>query len=227
MRLSLLTALAAALALPALAQPALPDSADAYVSPTFGIGHVSSQGTAYVVGLDAGRRLGSGVDVGFRLIGGDATYGDAGAYLSAGPTVGLTRHLPGGVEADVRALGLATFADLGGLRSSDGFGLRTLRGTAQATLGRPVRLVGSLQLVPTVGAYATACTTVGFETAPGAGCAEAGALAGAELRFRLFGADVSIPLVVPIRLAGNDRAGEIGAFSVNQSPVTGGIRVRF
>ena len=221
----LLAALAAVLALPAVAQPALPDSGDTYVTPMFGLASVGSLGTAYVVGLDAGRRLGSGADVGFRLRGGDATYGDVGGYLSLGPTVGLTRRLPGGFEADVRALGLATFADLGGLRSSDG--LRVVRGTAQATLGRPLRIAGSVQLVPTIGAYATACATLGLDTPDDARCAEAGALAGAEFRFRLFGADVSVPLVVPIRVFGNDRAGQIGPFEAFPAPITGGLRVRF
>ena len=223
MRPVLLAALAAVLALPAAAQPVLPDSADAYVSPLFGIASIGSQGTSWVAGLDAGRRVGA-LDVGVRALVGDVTYGEGGAYAAAGPTVGITRRLPGGVEADARALGLVTFADPGG---AGGFGFRAVQGTAQATVGRPVRLVGSLRLVPTVGAYGTACATSGLDAAPGARCAEAGALVGADLRFRLLGADVSLPAVAGIPLVGNDDAGRVGAFDLVPAPISAGLRIQF
>ena len=198
------------------------------MSPLLGIGYASSRGTSFVVGLDAGRRVGVGLDVGFRAVAGDVTFGDAGVYVAAGPSVGLTRRFRGGVEADARLLGLASFADVGGAGSAGGFGLRTVHGTAQATLSRPFRLVGSLRLVPTAGAYGTVCATRGLDAGrPGAECAEAGALVGADLRFRLLGADVSLPIVVPVPVVGNTEAGQVGAFNVVSAPITGGLRVRF
>ena len=224
MRPVLLAALAAALALPAAAQPVLPDSADAYVSPLLGVASVGSLGTSWVAGLDAGRRIGAGADVGFRALVGDVTYGEGGAYVAAGPTVGITRRLAGGFEADARALGLVAFADPGG---AAGFGFRTVQGTAQATVGRPIRLVGSLRLVPTAGAYGTACATSGLEVRPGARCAEAGALVGVDLRFRLLGADVSLPAVVAIPVVGNDDAGQVGAFDLVPAPVSASVRIQF
>ena len=58
-------------------------------------------------------------------------------------------------------------------------------------------------------------------------CAEAGALVGVDVRFRAFGARVSVPLIVGVPVAGNDRAGRIGAFGVPTVPVMGGLRVGF
>ena len=212
----------------AAAQPALTDSSDTYVTPIFGIASFGSVGTSYLVGLDAGRRLPSGLDVGFRALGGDVTYGEAGSYLEVGPQVGLTRRLPAGLEADVRAVATASFADLGPSTQAEGFGLRVVRGAAQTTLSRPFRLVGSLKLAPTVGAYGTACATVGFESLrQNAQCAEAGAIVGLDVRFRVLGADVSLPVVVGLPLIGNDHAGRLGTFGVPSAPITGGLRVQF
>ena len=219
------TALALALLLlsfPALAQPVLLDSSDTYVSPLAGVAVLGSQGTAFVVGVDTGRRIAPAVDLGMHLSAGDLTYGAGGAFLTLGPSLGTTHQLGGGVEFDARVLGTATFADVS---VADGFGLRRIRGTGQATLSRSFLIVGSLSLAPTVGAYASACQTLGITTT--GRCAEAGALAGVDLRFRLFGADMSLPLVLSIPLAGDDRAGEFGVFDVSRAPVTGGLRFRF
>ena len=227
MRLVLLAATAAAFALPAAAQPALPDSADAYVSPILGFGYGGQQGSTFLVGGEVGRRLPSGVDVGLRAYGGNVTFGSTSPLATVGPTVGYTRHLPGGIEADARVLGTLTFADLDGLGGSDGFGLRALNGAAQATLGRPFRVVGSLQLAPTVGGFASVCTALGVETASDAGCASAGIVGGVDVRFRAFGAEVSVPVVGAYTLTGNTRAGQLGAFQVVQTPITAGVRIRF
>ncbi|WP_420457469.1 hypothetical protein [Rubrivirga sp.] len=221
-------ALAALLAPSVLAQPVLTDSSDTYVSPLFGIGSSGGGRTAFLVGADVGRRVAPSVDLGARVIGGDLTYGDGGAFLTVGPTLGTTRRLGAGVELDARLLGTATFADLGPRVGDDGFGLRRIQGTGQVSLSRPLRVVGSLRLAPTVGAYGTACRVIGYEvTGAALRCAEAGALAGVDVRFRLFGADVSLPVVAPIRLVGNDAAGRLGLFDVSQVPITGGLRVRF
>ena len=208
-----------------LAQPVLTDSSTVYVSPRVGVGSVGSLGTAYTVGADLGARIGRDTDLGLRVSAGDLSFGEAGAFLTVGPTAGYTRGLGAGLELDARVLGAVTFADLGAGLGRDGFALQAARGTAQLTLSKPFRLVGSLELAPTVGAYGTACAY--DSVSPTGGCAEAGALAGADLRFRLFGADVSMPLVFPIRLLGEHPASRLGVFHESSIPSVGGIRGRF
>ena len=226
MRLSLLAALAVS-AHAVSAQPVLTDSAYTYVSPVLGYGVSGSAGAAFVGGLEVGRRVGPGLDVGFRAVGGNLELGGDQIYLALGPTVGTTRRTASGFEFNVRLAGTATFADLDGLRGSEGFGLRVLRGTGQATVSKPLRLGGSFQLAPVAGLYGTACSPVGVEPALGAGCLEGGALLGVDLRFRVLGADVAVPFVFSVSVLGDDRAGRLGAFDASSSPVTGGIRVRF
>ena len=213
----------ALLALPAAAQPALPDSATRYLSPIFGMG--GSNGIdALVVGVEAGQRISPTLDVGLLVVGGDNRYGPGGRFLTLGPTAGYTRALGAGVEFDARAQTSVTFSDV---RANDLFGVRSVGAVTQATLSRPLRLVGSLRVAPTVGGYLSACQTVGVEVRPGVGCAEAGVLVGADLRFRLFGADVSVPVVAAVPLAGNDAALDFGTFGVRRAPVTAGIRIKF
>ncbi len=226
---TLALALAVLLAPALAAQPVLVDSADVYVSPLLGFGYGGSEvGTSFSVGADAGYRVTPAFDIGVRALAGDLGYDEGGAFLTVGPTLGTSRRLGAGVELDARLLGTATFADLGPGVGDDGFGLRRLQGTGQVSFSRPLRVVGSLKLAPTVGAYATACRVVGYEvTGAGLGCAEAGALAGVDVRFRLFGAGVSFPVVAPIRLVGNDDAGRLGLLDVSQVPITGGMRIRF
>ena len=211
------------LALPASAQPVLSDSTTRYVTPALFLGGSAGQGTLWAAGLGAGQRLASGVDVGVYALAGDLQFGEGGAFLSLGPTVGRSGRL-GPFETDVRAGAVATLADLGGV--DGGFALRTLALEGQATVGREVALGGSFRLVPTVGAYATLCTAPGLDPRPGTGCAEAGLLAGADLRFRVWGLDVSVPVLVRAPVLGNDDAGRIAPFT-GVPPVSTGLRIRF
>lgn len=224
LRLLALAALAA-VALPAASQPVLPDSAAVYVSPRLGVVHQSSQGTAFTVGADLGARIRRDTDLGLRISAGDLSTGEAGAFLTVGPMAGYSREIGAGVELDARVLGALTFADLAEGVGNDGFSLQSARGTAQLTLSKPYRLLGSLHLAPTVGAYGTACAY--DAVTPSGTCAEAGALVGADLRFRLFGADVSMPIVLPIRMTGGTPAQSLGVFHDSSIPSVGGIRIRF
>ncbi len=219
-------ALLAVMAPTVLAQPVLTDSSDTYVNPVLGFGYGGSGlGAVFAVGVEAGRRVSPSVDLGVHLSAGDLRWRDGGGFLTLGPTVGSTRSLGAGVELDARALGTATFADLGPLVDADGFGLRRLRGTGQVTLSTSYRVVGSLRLAPTLGAYASACRRVGVESP--SSCSDAGALAGVDVQFRLFGADVSLPVVVPISLVGARDGGRFGVYDLPAAPISGGLRVRF
>ncbi|WP_412067695.1 hypothetical protein [Rubrivirga sp. IMCC43871] len=231
MRFSLALVVALVLgAAPALAQPVLSDSSTFYVSPLGSITHQSSQGTAFTAGGDIGWRLGSSSDVGLRLLTGDLTTRDGdGAFLTVGPTLGTSRRVVGGFELDARLLATATFSDIGPRGTADTFGLQVLRGTAQATVSRPIPIVGSLSLAPTLGLYGTSCATPGYEVAAGsqARCTKGGVLAGVDLRFRVFGADVSMPIIAPILSRGNDLAGQLTNWDVPTAPITGGVRISF
>ncbi|WP_412063230.1 hypothetical protein [Rubrivirga sp. IMCC45206] len=217
-------------AAPALTQPILSDSSAIYVSPLFGIVHQSSEGTALSAGGDVGWRVGASSDIGLRVLAGDLTTQDgSGGFLTVGPTLGTSRRVVGGFELDARLLATATFSDVGPRGTADTFGLQVLRGTAQATVSRPIPIVGSLSLAPTLGLYGTSCATPGYEVPGGsqARCAKGGVLAGVDIRFRVLGADVSVPIIAPILSRGNDHAGHLAGWEVPSVPITGGIRISF
>ncbi|MGB3542560.1 hypothetical protein, partial [Rubrivirga sp.] len=62
---------------------------------------------------------------------------------------------------------------------------------------------------------------------PGGRCAEAGAVAGLDVRFRLLGADISVPLALGFPLVGDTRLEGRGSYLAPYAPLTTGIRVRF
>lgn len=229
MRQPLALLVALAIAAPALAQPVLDDSSTVYLSPVLGVAHQGSMGTAFVLGGDIGWRLGRHSDVGVRVLTGDLSFQDGnGGFLTVGPTAGISGRTPSGFELDARVIGTATFADLGRASDLDGFGLQVLRGTAQVTASRAIPIVGSLRLAPTLGLYGTACSTVGYDrTGPDGRCAEAGVLGGVDLRFRVLGADVSMPIIARLASVGNDFDGRLGVFDLPQAPIQSGIRIRF
>ena len=225
MRLALLAL--ACVALPAVAQPVLPDSAGSYVTPVFGLSYSTSAGGAYVVGANVGRRVSPSVDVGLGIYAADLTRAGTAPSLTVRPQIGYNRALGGGVVGDVRVSASALAADLNGVGGADGFGLRVLGTTPEATLSRSFPIVGSLRIAPTVGGYAAACATFDVVSRPGAQCAEAGALAGADLRFRVFGLDVSLPIVVPIRLVGNTREASLSEYAPFVTSPGRGLTFRF
>lgn len=120
-------------------------------------------GDTYAIDVDGvvGRRYASGLDVGLRMA---AQRGSFARTFRLAPTVGYTRPLALGVLARVE--GVAEYAsasaneitgtDAQGFPTAGWYGFRALTGDVTATVSRPVRVLGSIRLHPTVGGYATA-----------------------------------------------------------------------
>lgn len=227
MRLLYSLALAALVSSGASAQTQYADSSGGFVAL-----HQLSFGSGGTRSVDAtvGRRLGGGFDAGLRL--GYSDYG-VGSGISGGPVVGITRPVGRGfvgrIEGAVRYASSSTV-----IRSSSPFGgepyaLRSLSEDVTATIARPVRIVGSLRLRPTLGLYASAGQRLTLEaperfqgspTARSAG----GVHIELPLTFRLFGQDAAFSAVGRVRLVGDPLNGPT---SVEPAYAGGGLRLNF
>ena len=205
------------------AQSPFADTTNVYVAPVFGYGYSSSGGSAVIGGLEAGVRLSDVVDVGFRAFGGDNGFGGTSPVLAFGPRVGLSAPI-GPFEGYLGTSVTGVFAE--GL-ADDSFGYQSVGLSSEATLGYSVNLGRTFSITPTVGAYGSVCSAREPSPNPDAQCAEVGALVGVDLNFKAFGTDVSIPLMIPIRLGGNMGDAGTGVFGLQSVPATAGIRVRF
>lgn len=237
--------LAAAFALPASAQTHLADSTGGYV----GIQSLSFGSGGKYLGVSGdvvlGWRRADGLDFGLR-VGGDGDDFWAGqvrtmqSEFRIGPAVGYTRPLGRGllgrVEGaalyetfDYRASGevLVYNPDLDGPEtvSERTVGSHRLSGSVTAALARPVRLVGSVRLHPTLGGYVAADGFARYSdsaypsTDPSARVG-AGVHLGLPLSFRLFGQDVAVASYARIPLTQGFRG-------VTGPHAGGGLRLNF
>ncbi len=232
---ALLLAAALVAAVPAFAQtgPAQTGLADSSLTPpanrpavyaerALSLGFVSTTGP-FAVGLySTGVRVGHGLGAGVQAVVGELPYDGLPTFVGAGPEVRLDRALGGGARLELRAAGLARFANT---VSSDGatgaFGLRSLSASTSATIRRPIRITGGLEIVPRLGVRAVVGRQ--FGAVPGdAAFADVGtfrsgsyagvtALAGADIRFRAFKRWWTVPVVAPVPLVGS-RFGTLGAY---------------
>ncbi len=125
-----------------------------------------------------------------------------GLFLSVTPGVSHVRALGAGVDAGAVAGISFTASDF----SEVGAEYHGERAFGAVALSRSFPLVGSVELVPTVGTYATAGRWLDA-TLPdslGSGFASAGLLAGVGVRFRAFGRTWELPLIAPLELVGRD-----------------------
>ena len=230
MRLACTLALAALLSSPSAAQSQYADSTGGYLAL-----HELGFGSGGARGIDGtlGRRLRGGLDVGLRL--GYSSYG-TGSDVSGGPVVGITRPVGRGFVGRVEgalhyASWSATFTSLQDAPEGEvlAFAQRSLAEDVTATLARPVRLVGSLRLRPTLGVYATAAQRLTytaperFRNADGTRAA-AGLHIEIPLTFRLFGQDASVAAVGRLPIVG-DRLNDLQR--VEPACAGGGLRMNF
>lgn len=207
---TLLVALALAAA-PASAQRAEPDSASDADRFSLGThaGLFASDGgvRAGYVGVTGAYRVAPKTAVTFTATGGDLGPG-RDVFLSLGPGVVYTDALDERstwtAQADVRVTGSQSLVT----------GRLPYRGTSAfgaASADRAFKVVGSVEVVPTVGAYAAVGrwmeATGALGDTLGGPFASAGLLGGASVRFSAFGRTWSIPLVVPVEVFGR---GDIG-----------------
>lgn len=195
MRLPLCALAAALLASPALSQTHLADSTGGYVALhelAFG-----SAARSALLDLDGtvGWRFASGFDVGVRV----GYEQRLGTDVLVAPTLGYSRPLGGGSFGRIE--GAVFYGERDWIRSSPEagavtYGDRRVGGDLTATVSRPVRLLGSVRLHPTLGGYAAVDHR--FDTAypedmrpVGAG-SDVGVHMGLPLSFRLFGQDVAV-----------------------------------
>lgn len=218
MRLSAL-ALVAALPLAAASQTHLADSTGGYVAlHELSFGHSGSGWTRALDGT-LGYRFSDRVDAGLRL---GHVSGSLGRSWRVAPTAGYTRRLGAGALARVEGtLAYQTYSwtelesselpdGTSGFERSQPYGARSLSGDVAATVSRPVRLVGSLRVHPTLGVYAAASQAfdrryparIG-DLGPSALRGSAGVQVGLPLSFRLFGQDVSVAPTARFSLVGN------------------------
>ncbi len=224
--LALVVGLAAGLAPDASAQTSRPDSFRYYATPVVGFAY--NDGLAFLAGGVVGRRVGARGDVGIGLYGGDLAYDDFAPFAMLQPVAGVTVPLGDRVRGRAQVSGLALAADRDTARDPEGFGLRVLGAQTEATLSREFPVVGTLRLAPTGGGYAAVCTTQNTVERAGETCAEAGVLVGAQVLVEVFGVDAVLPLVVPVRLAGDTDAADLdGAFNLARRAITGGIQIWF
>lgn len=226
---SLLLAAALLTAVPALAQPAPADSTVSgsagepavYAERALGLGFVSTTGPFAVGRYSTGVRVGRGVGLGVQAVVGELPYDGLSTFVGAGPEMRLDRALGGGSRLELRAAGLARFGNTVSASNGDAgsFGLRSLSASTSATLRRPVRITGGLEVVPRLGVRAVVGRQFGaafgdaafdvpgtFQSGSYVGVA---ALAGADIRFRAFKRWWTIPVVAPVPLVGS-RQGAFG-----------------
>lgn len=202
MRLLYAFALAALVSAPALAQTQYADSSGGFVvlhSLSFGQSGASVQ---RAIDAGVGYRFASGVDASLRVARRSSGFGSATAL---GPTVGMTRPLGAGFTGRLEGSVLASRTSA----SYRGYGdvvsgqpvdvqVRSLRADLTASVSRPVRLVGSLRLHPTLGVFArTGTERVTFDGEPADRAepfpeARTGLHVALPLSFRLFGQTASV-----------------------------------
>ena len=206
----------------ASAQSVLSDSTTFYVIPHVGAVYSLGDGQAGLLGAVVGRRVSSRVDLGLRLDAGDAATDGRALFVAVGPQVGVT----GGAGRLETALRAGTTVLIGQrVAPTDARGVQSVGARAEWTVSRAFTS-GGLRLAPVLGAYGAVCAT--RNAAPtGAGCAEAGAISGFEVGFRALGADVSVPLTVRRRVAGDQRAASSSGLGLMEGTVSSGVRVRF
>lgn len=181
------------------------DDAAPAVRPYTSLGVASGWGTS--VGLVGRVQGAAGVEFPSGLrVGGFAsatTIGARSTTLAVGPELGYRLGLGSGVTLDARAAaGVAVSA--GETFRGETYGARRLSVGTSVRLEREVPVVGSLRLAPHVGAYGVLGrrSAVDAYDAPAETLGSAGLLLGADVRFRLLGRDVSVPLTVPLSLVG-------------------------
>ena len=202
---SLVIALAL-MAAPAFAQGTEPDSASGHsrLSLNAHAGLVVADGRvpAGYAGVTGVYRLGPGTAVTLSVTGGDLGPGRA-VFASLGPGVAHTHTLDerSALEAlaEVRVTG-SQCPSTGALpyRGTSAFG--------SVSVDRAFGIVGSVEIVPTVGAYAAVGQWAEEARASGdslgGAFTSAGVLAGAHVRFSALGRTWELPLVVPVEVLG-------------------------
>lgn len=204
-------ALLLCLAVPALAQSAtVPGDTTSifhrtYSERSLSLGVIGSSGVFGTGRVATGFDLGHGVGVGVQGVVGDAPGDGLSTFVGIGPEARLSRALPGGATLDLRLGSLARFGNVQAAGVSSDFGLRSVATVASATVGRPIRITGGLQIVPRAGIRALADRRFGepnggvFQSGTVTGV---GAVVGADVRFRAFKRWWTLPLVVPVPVAG-------------------------
>lgn len=223
--LTLCALLATATGLPAHAQQPFADSARTYVAAGGTLG-ATSAGRLGSLGLLAGRRLTPQLDLGLWLKGRDLTYGGMTPLVGFGPSLGYTRPLGRGFDVHARVNGGLQLSRLPGDARVMSSGRSLLVGAADVTVSRPLALGRGFSVAPVVGAYGSS----GARAHPGISQLyrhnEFGALAGVDLRFKLLGKRVSLPLVLPLQLLGHPAPlNHTGVW--RSTPRMGGIRISF
>lgn len=176
-----------------------------YSERSFGLGVSSSTGPFGIARVATGFEVGHGVGVGVQAVVGEVPGDGLSTFVGLGPAAQYTRALPGGAALELRAGALARFGNVQAAGVTGDFGLRSVATSASATVSRPISITGGLQIVPRAGVRALADRRFGE---PGVGAFQSGAvtgvdaLVGADVRFRAFKRWWTIPLVVPVRLAG-------------------------
>lgn len=209
----------------AVAQTQYADSSGAYVA-VGALGAANSSGGVSGTGVDAtvGYRFTSGADAGLRL-GRVSAFG--GTTNRIGPTAGISRSLGSGVIGRLEASTL--FSETHYPLSSEGidYSIRSweIGGDVTATVSRPVRVVGSVRLRPTLGVYAAAARRGMDINGPGQFAGDtsprsSGLHVEVPLSFRLFGQEAAISQALRFPMTG-------GFAVTNGVYAGGGVRLNF
>ncbi|WP_420456473.1 hypothetical protein [Rubrivirga sp.] len=211
-------AAALALALPVSAQTDLADGSGGYAAiQSLSVGSI---GALDVEGdLSIGWRQANGLDYGVRVgvDRGQAFSGQNEAWV--GPTAGYTRTLGRGVLGRVEGAALyqtydyTTYDEVSVLGDDGLVGVvrgrtvarQSVAANVTATVARPVRLVGSVRLHPTLGGFVAADAPFRFEDSAypdqsASARAAAGVHVGVPVSFRLFGQDVAVSSAIQVSL---------------------------
>ena len=193
------SAFAVAFTLPALAQSPLADSSGAYLG--FSSGYSQSRG---LIGpaIAAGYRQRNGLEygIGFELDRTAASPSVSYTMAGYGASLGYTADVGLGAEVKAEALGyyrtVAYRSELGEGAYLDGSALGV---DVSSSIRRPFRIAGSLHISPSLGVFANTSEGVGVESSGSLESLDfsgtnAGIQLGADLSFRLFGADVILPV---------------------------------
>lgn len=176
-----------------------------YSERAFGLGVSSSTGPFGIVRVATGLEVGHGVGIGVQGVVGEVPGDGLSTFVGVGPAARYTRALPGGAALELRAGALARFGNVQFEGASGDFGLRSVATSASATVSRPISITGGLQIVPRAGLRALSDRRFGE---PGVGTFQSGtvtglaAVVGADVRFRAFKRWWTLPLVVPVPVAG-------------------------
>lgn len=221
-----------ALAAPLAAQTHLADSSGVFL----GIGTTYQSSTGLTgLGGSVGYRHDNGVDysAGFQLRSSRRLTPGTGSLVSSfGAGLGYTADIGSGLNLRLEgAAGIENYAH--SAQSEDRFlGVdgSNFQVDLRANVQRPVRVIGSFRLHPTLGAYAHArqdlrsrATGLEEDWRPTLyDPLDAGLEVGLPISFRLLGSDVSIPLVYRQSFMGN----ELVTYGPTWGP-SGGIRINF